>query len=53
MGLGVMEILLQENIIILLQVGDNGTLKVASSTGFGLTVGIAANLDGSVNFVTT
>ncbi len=34
------------------QVGDNGTLKVASSTGFGLTVGIAANLDGSVNFVT-
>ena len=34
------------------KVGDNGTLSVASSTGFGLRVGIAANLDGSVNFVT-
>ena len=33
-------------------VGDNGIVSVASSTGFGLTVGIAANLDGSVNFVT-
>ena len=33
-------------------VGSNGTISVASSTGFGLTVGIAANLDGSVNFVT-
>ena len=32
--------------------GDNGVISVASSTGFGLTVGIAANLDGSVNFVT-
>ena len=34
------------------QVGDNGALDVQSSTGFGLTVGIAANLDGSVNFAT-
>ncbi len=33
-------------------VGSNGTVNVASSTGFGLKVGIAANLDGSVNFVT-
>ena len=33
-------------------IGSNGTVKVASSTGFGLRVGIAANLDGSVNFVT-
>ena len=33
-------------------VGSNGTVNVASSTGFGLTVGIAANPDGSVNFVT-
>ena len=32
--------------------GSAGTFKVASSTGFGLTVGVAANLDGSVNFVT-
>ena len=32
--------------------GSNGTIRVASSTGFGLTVGIAANLNGSVNFVT-
>jgi len=32
------------------QVGDNGTLKVASSTGFGLTVGIAALLTGEVDF---
>ena len=32
--------------------GSAGTFKLASSTGFGLTVGIAANLDGSVNFVT-
>ena len=32
--------------------GSAGTFTVASSTGFGLTVGIAANLDGSVNFVT-
>ena len=34
------------------KVGDNGILSVASSTGFGLRVGIVANLDGSVNFVT-
>ena len=33
-------------------VGDNGTLSVASSTGFNLTVGVIANLDGSVNFAT-
>ena len=33
-------------------VGSNGTVNVASSTGFGLTVGIAANPDSSVNFVT-
>ena len=33
-------------------IGSNGTVSVASSTGFGLTVGIAANLNGSVNFVT-
>ena len=33
-------------------VGSNGTVSVASSTGFGLTVGIAANLNGSVNFAT-
>ena len=33
-------------------VGSNGTINVASSTGFGLTVGIAANPDSSVNFVT-
>ena len=32
--------------------GSNGTIRVSSSTGFGLTVGIAANLNGSVNFVT-
>jgi len=32
--------------------GSAGTFKLASTTGFGLTVGIAANLDGSVNFVT-
>ena len=34
------------------KVGDNGTLSVASSTGFGLRVGIVANPDGSVNFAT-
>ena len=33
-------------------VGSNGTVSVASSTGFGLKVGIVANLDTSVNFVT-
>ena len=33
-------------------VGSNGTVNVASSTGFGLKVGIAANPNGSVNFVT-
>ena len=33
-------------------IGSNGTVKVASSTGFGLRVGIAANPDSSVNFVT-
>ena len=34
------------------RVGDAGIVNVASTTGFGLRVGIAANLDGSVNFVT-
>ena len=32
--------------------GSAGTFKLASTTGFGLRVGIAANLDGSVNFAT-
>ena len=32
--------------------GSAGTFTLASTTGFGLTVGVAANLDGSVNFVT-
>ena len=34
------------------QVGDNGTLKVASSTGFGLTVGVSALQTGEVEFAT-
>tara|TARA_B100000427_G_scaffold11171_1_gene9311 strand:- start:2992 stop:7782 length:4791 start_codon:yes stop_codon:yes gene_type:complete len=34
------------------QVGDTGTLKVASSTGFGLTVGISALQSGEVDFAT-
>ena len=33
-------------------IGSNGTISVASTTGFGLTVGILANLDGTVNFAT-
>ena len=31
-------------------VGSNGTVNVASSTGFGLTVGVSANLDGTLAF---
>ena len=33
-------------------IGDNGTLKVESSTGFGLTVGISALQSGEVDFAT-
>lgn len=32
--------------------GSAGTFKLASTTGFGLRVGVAANLDSSVNFAT-
>ena len=32
--------------------GSAGTFKLASTTGFGLRVGVAANLDGTVNFAT-
>ena len=32
--------------------GSSGEFKLASSTGFGLRVGVAANLDGTVNFAT-
>ena len=33
-------------------IGSNGTVSVASTTGFGLRVGILANQDSSVNFAT-
>ena len=33
-------------------IGSTGTFELASASGFGLTVGVAANLDGSVNFAT-